>query len=330
MNNFYVYEWYIINTDEVFYVGKGKGKRAKERKNNKFFIDMCNTHNCDFRIKIDNLTEEKAFEYEKKLIYYYREYYPEYRLTNQTDGGEGTSGLKHSSEWKEKVSRTQKQKWNDENFRNKIITLRNNDGSPYKSTEFRMKISKIVRGKNNPNYGNEWNEEQKRIMRDKMKNRYNGENNPNYNNRWNEDQKKHLSDFRKNSDYRNENHGMAKRVICLETGEIFGCIKMAKEKYDFVCVISSKYKYIDCHHFKEIDTDYKVNKEELFNELVEFYRSNVKKGCIFICFENKEIVIGKKRIQEITGYSIEKINRELTKNKKIVYENNVYVEVRNL
>ena len=26
---FYVYEWYNINTKEVFYVGKGSGKRYK-------------------------------------------------------------------------------------------------------------------------------------------------------------------------------------------------------------------------------------------------------------------------------------------------------------
>lgn len=26
-NNFYVYEWYNIDTQEIFYVGKGSGKR---------------------------------------------------------------------------------------------------------------------------------------------------------------------------------------------------------------------------------------------------------------------------------------------------------------
>lgn len=29
MNEFYVYEWYVIETNEVFYVGKGKNKRFK-------------------------------------------------------------------------------------------------------------------------------------------------------------------------------------------------------------------------------------------------------------------------------------------------------------
>lgn len=52
----------------MFYVGKGKGKRAERTsRRNKFFSDMYKTHNCNFRIKIDNLTEEEAFEYERKL-----------------------------------------------------------------------------------------------------------------------------------------------------------------------------------------------------------------------------------------------------------------------
>lgn len=29
MNQFYVYEWFIVETEEVFYIGKGKGKRYK-------------------------------------------------------------------------------------------------------------------------------------------------------------------------------------------------------------------------------------------------------------------------------------------------------------
>ena len=29
--DFYVYEWYIINTGEIFYIGKGRGNRYKEK-----------------------------------------------------------------------------------------------------------------------------------------------------------------------------------------------------------------------------------------------------------------------------------------------------------
>ena len=139
--NYYVYEWYIIETNEVFYVGKGKDERAEKLKNNKFFMDMYNSHNCNFRIMIDNLSEEEAFDYEKRLIKYYREVYPEYRLTNQTDGGEGTSGWHPSEEWKENQSVIHKQIWENEDYRNKMIEIRNSDNSVYKTEEFRNKIS---------------------------------------------------------------------------------------------------------------------------------------------------------------------------------------------
>lgn len=33
---YYVYEWFVIETDEIFYVGKGTGRRFKVRKHNKF------------------------------------------------------------------------------------------------------------------------------------------------------------------------------------------------------------------------------------------------------------------------------------------------------
>lgn len=50
-NIFYVYEWYIVDTNEVFYVGKGKKDRYKNlHSRNKFFLDMLRTHNCDVRI----------------------------------------------------------------------------------------------------------------------------------------------------------------------------------------------------------------------------------------------------------------------------------------
>ena len=35
MNEYYVYEWYNVDTNEVFYVGKGKKDRYKHIKNRK-------------------------------------------------------------------------------------------------------------------------------------------------------------------------------------------------------------------------------------------------------------------------------------------------------
>lgn len=48
---FYVYEWYIKETNEIFYVGKGSGQRYKVTYNrNKLFNEIIQKHNCDSRI----------------------------------------------------------------------------------------------------------------------------------------------------------------------------------------------------------------------------------------------------------------------------------------
>lgn len=61
---FYVYEWYITDTQEIIYVGKGCRNRYKVRKHNKFFNEMIKRYNCQSRIikKFEN--EKDAFDYE--------------------------------------------------------------------------------------------------------------------------------------------------------------------------------------------------------------------------------------------------------------------------
>ena len=62
--------------------------------------------------------------------------------------------------------------------------------------------SENVLGENNPNYGNKWNEEQRKVMSLRMKDQYIGVNNP-----------------------------RAKSVICITTGKIFSTAKEAGEYY---------------------------------------------------------------------------------------------------
>ena len=65
--DYYVYEWFIVETGEVFYVGKGSGKRATSMKDrNDLFKQIRREHKCDYRI-LRNFTDNKeAFEYEKQ------------------------------------------------------------------------------------------------------------------------------------------------------------------------------------------------------------------------------------------------------------------------
>lgn len=61
---FYVYEWFIVDTGEIIYVGKGCRNRYKVRKHNRLFNEMIKRYNCDSRIikRFDN--EKDAFDYE--------------------------------------------------------------------------------------------------------------------------------------------------------------------------------------------------------------------------------------------------------------------------
>lgn len=61
---FYVYEWYVKDTNEVIYVGKGCKNRYKVRKHNVFFNDMITRFECDSRIVKYFEDEDEAFAYE--------------------------------------------------------------------------------------------------------------------------------------------------------------------------------------------------------------------------------------------------------------------------
>lgn len=61
---FYVYEWYVKDTNEIIYVGKGTGNRYKVRKHNKLFNEMIRRFECLSRIVKEFDTEEEAFEFE--------------------------------------------------------------------------------------------------------------------------------------------------------------------------------------------------------------------------------------------------------------------------
>lgn len=65
---YYVYEWFIKENNEVFYIGKGKGERYQEEKRNVFFNKIINNFECDTRIIEDGLTEHEALILEEDLI----------------------------------------------------------------------------------------------------------------------------------------------------------------------------------------------------------------------------------------------------------------------
>ena len=67
---FYIYEWFIVETGEIIYVGKGTGNRYKNKKKNKMLNRLIQDNNCDVRIIDYYATEKEAFEAERQRIIY--------------------------------------------------------------------------------------------------------------------------------------------------------------------------------------------------------------------------------------------------------------------
>ncbi len=103
------YVYFHINPlkNEIFYVGKGYGGRAYDKKTgrSKWWKDTINKYGLIIDIVEDGLTNDEAIERE---IWYIaklgRKDLGLGPLVNMTDGGEGASGYKHTSESLEKMS----------------------------------------------------------------------------------------------------------------------------------------------------------------------------------------------------------------------------------
>jgi len=88
--DFYVYEWFNTDTDEVFYVGKGRKNRYKNTiQRNNYFKNYYNKYNCAVRKVKTDIEENEAFELEKETIEKYRDI--NQCKCNLLDGGKGGS-----------------------------------------------------------------------------------------------------------------------------------------------------------------------------------------------------------------------------------------------
>ena len=201
IKKYYVYIYFVIETNEIFYVGKGSGNRAWTGKRNKFCEDMKATHNWDVKILKNNLYEEDAFVYEQQYILEFKD---NNRLTNQTKGGDGISGYVMPKEVKLKISKSSKEKWEtDFEFRENQLYHRKH--GIYVSDEFRKKMSLVTKGELNGNYGNNWTDEMKENLSKKLK---------------------------EEETHKGINNSRATKIRCVETGEVFDYIRLACIKYN--------------------------------------------------------------------------------------------------
>jgi hypothetical protein len=96
----------------LFYIGKGSEKRAHSKAGrNNYWRKVVSKHGePDVQILADWKTEREAFDHEVLLIECFKEL--GHKLCNLSNGGEGPSGLKHSEEFKQRISALHKgNKW---------------------------------------------------------------------------------------------------------------------------------------------------------------------------------------------------------------------------
>jgi hypothetical protein len=147
--DFYVYLHKKKTTGEVFYVGKGTGKRAYHKtKRSKFWKNIVDKHGYIVEFVEVGLQEWYAFELEQNLISYYgRRDLEEGCLVNATGGGEGSSGHIWTEEMKEWRSLKTKEQFSSAEMRKKASDAKKGKKLSQKAKEQSVKVLNQYREK---------------------------------------------------------------------------------------------------------------------------------------------------------------------------------------
>jgi len=142
---FYVYEHIHPDTNAVFYVGKGKGRRCFEsrRRNPHWKRIVSKAGGFDVRVVVDDIDEELAFLAEQELISKLKA--QGIVLSNLTDGGEGASGYRHTDSARAKFAETMARTM--EAHKHIVRARQLGENNSAKKLGVGDKISKALRGK---------------------------------------------------------------------------------------------------------------------------------------------------------------------------------------
>ena len=133
---FYIYEWYIENTNEVIYVGKGTKNRYKVRKHNYMFNEFLKRFNCNSRIIEYYENEQEAFTAETERISEFKSIGQ--CVCNINTGGRG--GL--SEHW----TPEKRQKYSEKNvMKSAKQRKRMSKNNPMKNPEIAEKVARQIR-----------------------------------------------------------------------------------------------------------------------------------------------------------------------------------------
>lgn len=142
MSGYKFYTYIHIRNDigEVFYVGKGTGRRAFALGRNPYWNSIVAKHGHTVHIVAYFANEADAFEHEKEMIAELRE--AGFNLANMTDGGEGASGWVPSAETKARIGEKSKGRKHSYDSRVKMSTSRKGR-KVSEETKAKLRISKL-------------------------------------------------------------------------------------------------------------------------------------------------------------------------------------------
>jgi hypothetical protein len=165
MNNKVAYYHKRLDTNEVFYVGIGEPTRPYEDgSRNTYWHNIVNKVGYRIEIIKENITWEDACIWEVNEIKRIgRRDLGKGPLVNMTDGGEGTQGVVITEQRKQNVSEgTKKAMQNPE-------VIKKMKDAKIGFTPWNHGLKGIFIGRDNPNFGNKWSQEQKEQSSKKLK-----------------------------------------------------------------------------------------------------------------------------------------------------------------
>jgi hypothetical protein len=173
--DFYVYEHRRKDSGMVFYVGKGCGQRAKNLHNRGRYWNNVAKAAGGIRITypVLGVDEEMALLAEMELIDAYRRM--GVRITNITDGGEGTTGWVPTEEVKRKIGEANKNTPKASGERHGMYGKKHSEESLAKMRESQ---SSREWGEKHPFYGKQHTEASKAKMSENLKGKKSGAANP--------------------------------------------------------------------------------------------------------------------------------------------------------